>query len=299
MNLLLIVVLAVFLLFAISGWRKGMVRKLAGIISLLLSAVLVSAILPYITDFLKTGTPVYEFLVTQCESAVGQLLESSVSSGTKESGSGLSRERIKSLMEQYGMDSSQVDGMTDDELLIFAYQYFPEYVNDSGIQEGFSADDLSSLTRIEQTKLIENLPLPEFLQELMLNYNNSEGYGKLQVSDFKGYLVNFLAEILLNILAFLAALLIVHLVVSTGLSMLNLFARLPVLQLLNRVGGVAVGLLQGIFFVWLLFLIISMFSSTVQGQALMEMIQQSDLLRGLYDSNLFATFIARAVSHFM
>lgn len=298
MNILMIGVLAVFLVFAASGWRMGLIRKLAGIVSLLLSAILVSAALPYITEFIKKETPVYQYIAVQCENVVGQQLTAPSLAGGSANGGGLTRERIKSLMEQYGMDSSAVDGMSDDELQILIYQYFPEYADGMEIKDTPSAD-LSSMTRIEQTKLIESLPLPDFLRQLMLNYNNSEGYGKLDVSDFSGYLVHFLANIVLNIVAFVITLLVVQIVLWTGLSMLNLFARLPVLHLLNRVGGLFVGVFQGLLAVWMIFLVISMLSGTEAGQMMIGMINSSSTLRMMYDSNLFLKIVAGAVASFM
>lgn len=118
MNSLTIVVLAVFFMFALSGMRKGMVKKLAGIVSLVASAALVSAALPYITEFLKTETPVYEYIVYQCENVVGKQASASLALGGEGSQgeSSIDREQIKTLMNQYGMDSSVVDGMSDAQL---------------------------------------------------------------------------------------------------------------------------------------------------------------------------------------
>ncbi|MFR6591170.1 MAG: CvpA family protein [Gallintestinimicrobium sp.] len=65
-NLLEAAVVAVMVLFAIAGFRKGFVKKFAAMVSLALSIVLVSALLPYITQYLKENTPVYTFLVEQC-----------------------------------------------------------------------------------------------------------------------------------------------------------------------------------------------------------------------------------------
>ena len=64
-NLLEAAVVAVMVLFAIAGFRKGFVKKFAAMVSLALSIVLVSALLPYITQYLKENTPVYTFLVEQ------------------------------------------------------------------------------------------------------------------------------------------------------------------------------------------------------------------------------------------
>ena len=52
-NILEVIVAAVILLFAAVGYRKGFVKKLAAMVSLLISVALVSALLPWITGFLK------------------------------------------------------------------------------------------------------------------------------------------------------------------------------------------------------------------------------------------------------
>lgn len=70
MNLLEIAVLGALIVLILSGMQKGFVRKLASVLSLIFSIVLVSLFLPYITDFLKTGTPVYEYIEEQCQAAV-------------------------------------------------------------------------------------------------------------------------------------------------------------------------------------------------------------------------------------
>ena len=294
MNILTIVILAIFLLFAWSGFQKGMVRKLAGIVSLALSVILVSVALPYITDFLKSETPIYELLVDRCEEVIGSQTAASLLGSDEDTG--IDREQIKSLMNQYGMDSSAVDAMSDEQLKELAGQYFQEYLDQS---EGQESGGISSLSKIEQTKLIQNLPIPSFLKEMMINYNNSEGYARLQVDNFGSYVVHFFADIVLNILAFVVTLLVVQLVLWTGLTALDLFSRLPLLNLLNRIGGLAIGAVQGLLVVWVIFLIISALSATDTGMMLMEMIDQSTILRPMYDGNLFMKIAVQALSGIM
>ena len=298
MNLLTIVVLAILVLFALNGLKTGLVRKLAGIVSLVISALLVSTALPYITDFLKAETPVYQYIVTQCEQVVGNQAVSALLSGGQEDA--IDRDQIKSLMEQYGMDSSVVDSMSDEQLQELASQYFQDYLDQSSAQEsGESTNPMSSMTKIEQTKLIQNLPIPSFLKEMMINYNNSEGYSRLDVSDFGGYVVHFFANIILNIVAFVVTLLVVQLVLWTGLTALDLFSRLPLLNLINRVGGLAVGIVQGLLVVWVIFLIISALSATDIGITLMEMVDNSPILEPIYDGNLFMKAAVDAFSNIM
>lgn len=292
MNILTIVILAVFLMFAASGWKKGLVKKLAGVVALFLASFLVSAALPYITELIKTETPVYQYIVDQCEGILSSKNVNYWITGENK-GSSIDREEIRYLLDYYGMDSSVVDYMSDEELENLANQYFQEYM-----QQQSSAESLS-LTKIEQTKLIQNLPVPDFLKDMLLNYNNSEGYNKLAVTEFGGYLVHFFANIILNIVAFVVTLFVVQLILWTGITALNLFAKLPLISFINRIGGLAVGILQGLFAVWLIFLGISLFSSTEIGITLMSMIDESTLLQPMYESNMFLKMVLQAISNIM
>lgn len=293
MNILSIGILVIFFLFAANGWKKGMVKKLAGVLALVMSSFLVSIALPYITEFLKTETPVYQYIVERCGTVLSSKNINYWLTGEKDS-STIDREEIRYLLNYYGMDSSVVDYLSDEELENLANQYFQEYMSQQN-----AGSSGSSLTKIEQTKLIQNLPVPDFLKELLLNYNNSEGYGKLEVTDFSGYLVNFFANIILNILAFVVTLLVVQLVLWTGITALDLFSRLPVLNFINHVGGLAVGALQGLFVVWMIFLILSLFSATEPGMMLMNMVNESVLLQPMYESNMFLKIIVQAISKIM
>ena len=58
---------------------------------------------------------------------------------------------------------------------------------------------------------------------MMINYNNSEGYARLQVDNFGSYVVHFFANIVLNILAFVVTLLVVQLVLWTALRLWTCF----------------------------------------------------------------------------
>ncbi len=314
MNILTIVVLAVFLLSAVNGLRKGLVKKLAGIVALLISSLLVSIALPYVTDFLKTQTPVYEYIVKQCETVVGKQAAASIikknKQGNGQSGkeSSLDREQILELVDQYGgqygIDRSAAENLSDAQLWEIAGNYLQSYISqslqaNSSSQDGGSSGNLLTMTRVEQTEMIQNLPIPEFLKNLMLNYNNSEGYRKLNVNNFTGYTVQFFANVMLNIVAFIVTLVVVQLIIWTIMTALNIFSRLPIIHLINQLGGLIVGMLQGLFAVWMLFLVIAIFSGTEIGMMLMNMIVQSPILKPVYESNMFLKIIVQAIANIL
>ena len=310
-NILEIAVAAVILLFAAAGYRKGFVKKLAAMVSLLVSVVLVSALLPWITAFLKENTPVYTMVEEQCrtvmEKQIGEAMFSGAEKSTGESSQAdiyrnMGREEIKALMEANGYDGSLLDALSDEQLEQYKEQYIQQYfgsdTTNSGENENSGAVLLGNLTRIEQTELIENLPLPEFLQDILLDYNNEEGYQGLGVSTFQDYLVGFIATGILNVAAFLASVLIVHLLLWLSISALSILANLPVIRVVNRVAGLALGLLQALLVLWLAFLILSLVSGTGIGMQLMKMVESSTWLNWLYQSNLFLKIVLRASAFF-
>lgn len=310
-NILEIAVAVVILLFAAAGYRKGFVKKLAAMVSLLVSVVLVSALLPWITAFLKENTPVYTMIEEQCrtvmEKQIGEALFSGAEKSTGESSQAeiyrnMGREEMKALIEANGYDGSLLDALSDEQLEQYKEQYIQQYfgsdTTDSGGSENSGAFLLGNLTRIEQTELIENLPLPEFLQDILLDYNNEEGYQGLGVSTFQDYLVGFIATGILNVAAFLVSVLIVHLLLWLSISALSILTNLPVIRVVNRVAGLALGLLQALLVLWLAFLILSLVSGTGIGMQLMKMVESSNWLNWLYQSNLFLEIVLRASAFF-
>lgn len=242
MNLLEIIVLLVIVLFVLGGFRKGFVRKLAAILSLAGSIVLVSLLLPYITQFLKEQTPVYPYIVEQCQNAVSSRIGENVA------------------------------------------QNIP---------------DLRILPDEVQTQVIQSLPLPEFLQDQLVKYNNNEGYLSLGVSTFQDYVINYVATAILNAVSFILAVLLVHIAIWFVTRLLDQLTHVPGIRLVNRLAGGALGLVQGLFVLCLFFLLLSVFEATSQGQAILQMVRESAVLSFIYETNLFMHIALRAAAVFV
>lgn len=84
MNLLTISVLLVLVVFAIIGYIRGFVKTLTSILLFALTGVLVCAATPYVSDFLKTKTPVYSFLESQCEKVIEAALFDQIEANKEE-----------------------------------------------------------------------------------------------------------------------------------------------------------------------------------------------------------------------
>lgn len=82
---------------------------------------------------------------------------------------------------------------------------------------------------------------------------------------------------------------IAFVVASIGLSIacgvLDIVAKLPVLNQINKTGGLLVGLIEGVLRVWIVFIILDMFAATQWGSTLLVMIHSNDFVRMLYENN--------------
>ncbi len=301
MNILEMVILIMTLAFAVMGYRKGFVRKLASLLSLVISVVLVSVCLPYVTSFLKDSTPVYDRIVKQCREVVERQVAGALGSGSAADDAldtyrNMGREEIKALMEQEGYDSSVVDSLTDEQLESYRDQFIQQYAARylSGGQS--SGGEIDNVT---QNELIRSLPLPQVLRDQLLENNTSEGYRKLGVSTFLDYIVHFSATIILNAVSFIVAFLLVQVVLRIVIAALDVLSRAPVIGMVNRVAGLLLGLLQMLALLWIFFMAVSAASATETGLYLMSMVQESPVLSWLYDSNLFMRIVLQAAGMFL
>ena len=252
MNILEIIIIVLTAGFAIAGFRKGFVKKLASMLSLVLSIVLVSFALPYVAEFLKDSTPVYDYIVDKSE--------------------GIVNDQIVELLQKESTDGTQVNSATAGTV---------------------------SLGRVDQTEIIDELPVPQVLKDMLLDYNNDEGYANLRVATFQDYVTQFIATMILNVVAFLVSVIIVQIVLWAVIAALNILAHAPVVNTVNRLAGLVLGLVQALACIWIFFLILSMLSGTEAGLYLLAMVQESEILCQLYDSNLFLQIVLQTTALFV
>lgn len=67
MNILTLIILLVLAAFTLSGWNRGFVRGFASMFFFLASTVLVYYATPYISDFIKENTPIYQAVEENCK----------------------------------------------------------------------------------------------------------------------------------------------------------------------------------------------------------------------------------------
>ena len=93
----------------------------------------------------------------------------------------------------------------------------------------------------------------------------------------------------------LLVMLVIGILMQVLWHILDLASRLPVLEGLNKMLGAAAGALKGLVIVWGLFCIIQLCSMTEIGQTLLSRIEESPVLKGIYDYNFLFRIIMKII----
>lgn len=369
MNIMLIIVSLVLFLCSVSGLIAGFLKKASGLLSFILAGMLVTALLPTVTGWLRNDTPLYGLIREQCAAAAGEIAKNTIagtfssssgetgsgsasdqlpssSSGSPSSGNGafynadgsVDRAAVKSMLNQYGYDGSAIDTLTDDQIKALIAQYAGISAGVLGVgktpllildlpgnasntlrrwnlsrsetlltttddaagstsdsqNQGSAAESeklkalsalMGNMTAADKRKFIESLPIPQYLQEQMETFNNSEGYRKLGADDFASYIVNYFASLILNVAAYIVTLLIAWGLIRLVIGAAGIFSRLPIIRTANRALGLGAGILQGLLIVWMLMMFLSFFAATPAGQSLMAQVYDNSFLELLYNAN--------------
>ena len=115
--------------------------------------------------------------------------------------------------------------------------------------------------------------------------NNSTIYGELGVQDFPHYVAAYMARLVLKLISFLVTFLLAIIIVKALMFAVNIIGELPVLGLINRFAGGALGLVLALVIVWVGFLVMTLAYSTAAGSACFEMVEKSSVLQFLYNTN--------------
>lgn len=280
MNLLTIIVLLVLLFFILNGFRRGFIKTFVSMVSLIVSIVLVSIATPYVTQFLKTQTPLYSMIEEKCQSAFG--ITGNQKKDTKDAQNS----------DNQNSDNQNPDSRNGDNQNQNSSDGGNQEQNGSGVNSG------NGISMLDQAKLIEELKLPAVIQNMLESNNNKTGYEKLAVKSFEEYIPSYMATLILNIISFVATFLLVVSFLWITVMTLDVIANLPIIHGINQVLGLVLGLVQGLVFVWIAFLIITVFSSVDLGRDLMLMIHNSKILSIIYDNNIFLKLLTDAMSYF-
>ena len=162
------------------------------------------------------------------------------------------------------------------------------------------AENLSTEEGKDPLVFIENLELPASIKDTIKDsLTNTMKEKRGAAEDFVGdklnsleqYICELLTDIILNALGFFITFILAAVGMAGLCFMLDLLSKLPVLHQINTLAGAAIGALEGMVILWIVFIVITMLGSTEFGQNCLTMIGESEILSFLYDSNVLSKFL--------
>lgn len=170
-----------------------------------------------------------------------------------------------------------------------------EVIDLSGIAENLSAEE-----ERDPTAFIDGLQLPDSIKNTIKDslaetmeekQEEAAAFVGNQLDALESYICELLTNIILNALGFFITFLVAAVGIAVLCFVLDLLSKLPVLHQINTVAGIAMGALEGLVILWIVFIIITMLGSTGFGQTCMAMISESKILSFLYDSNILSKIL--------
>ncbi len=115
MNWLLIIVLAILLFCAVRGWRRGFLRILYSLVSIILLMGLMAYATPHISNFVKENTGIYMSIQERCTEAVRERAETGIENAAEEAAvAGISLpNKVSSYIMGTGEDVLENSGVYD------------------------------------------------------------------------------------------------------------------------------------------------------------------------------------------
>lgn len=296
MNWLSMTVGAVFLICLIVGFMRGALKIIVSLAATLLTLVLVYFATPYVSDAIAEYTPLDDMIKSQVVSTMANAAASQLGGG--EEAGGMDADSVRKVLQAAGVSEETLAqyGITIDDIVngnissedLARFGISSDVLNGLQGEEGTSMEDIitsAEIPRDVQIQAIEGADLPEIFKSLLTENNNSEMYSRLGAETFAEYVGDFLAKLILNILAFLCTFILVTIVVRAVIFALDIVSNLPVLGILNRIAGGIIGLGGALIIVWMAFIVITLLYVTSFGKEMYELIDTDLFLKTLYQYN--------------
>ena len=241
--MLLAGVILILVIFALIGWRKGVIRLVLSLVSMIITIMA-----PLATTAIKNNTNIDENIAQSIYTVLYENKE----------------------VDEYFEDKQVLTGGID----ISQVESHIQTVTDVVAEVGDKINLPESLT--EAVKAMPDSELMSVIRE----------YGEASVKEITIRLIAFrLADIVLTATAYLVIMVVVSIVLRVVVAATGLIRRLPVIKQADKLGGLIVGLVEGIAVVWIFFTVVTAISGTQAASNILVQIHGNAILESLYNCN--------------
>lgn len=156
----------------------------------------------------------------------------------------------------------------------------------------------TKLTSTQQEKTVEALGLPSSIVDSVLEGTAASisQSGKIAAGKFAACICDSIARIIIRGITYVVLFLIARIALQILVVVLGTLDKIPAIEDASELAGGAVGALSGLLVVWVGFLFLLAFSGTSFGMACYACIDDSAILRFVYNNNLLLKWILYSVN---
>lgn len=126
---------------------------------------------------------------------------------------------------------------------------------------------------------VDKLGLPKQIEEKIL-----EGAGEA-IGSFNEYIVTTVSDMLLKAITFFVLIIVIYIIVRIVILVFDFISKLPLINSINKTGGLVVGLVQGLIFIWIACLVVTAFGNKAWAQEVFAQIDANSFLTFIYNNN--------------
>jgi len=256
MNMLTLFVLLVFLICLFAGYRRGLVKSVIKIVFAGVSLMLAYFLTPLTGDLLVKHTTIDEFVKRKVNVAI----EATV------------KEKIEKELDK-------------DE----------KVYEDSEIEEMVQVSMQNEPTKNEQINQIYNIKVPAFVRDALIENNYDEMHKTMAVKGFYDYVSSYITRMIVNTISFWLTFIIIGLIACIVYLVMALVIKLPIINGINKFGGLIFGLIQSLVIVWSVFMLAILFDNSEIGIMVVKQIEESEILSFINDHNIFVYIVENIV----
>lgn len=164
---------------------------------------------------------------------------------------------------------------------------FSSYVEEAMLKE------YSQTGAMDVEAAADSLPLPSFLSDKVAENINDSAADSIE--SIAGKIGAEAADMVCTVISFAIVFVLVMILMQVIKKLLKIVVRLPIVNKVDKIGGLAIGLVQGLLFVLVVLLLVSALSSASFMQGPVEAIEGSTLTRFLYEGNFIGKIIAALI----
>lgn len=140
------------------------------------------------------------------------------------------------------------------------------------------------------TAIVNNLHLPSFMKD-MVKSSMPNPTSFIDISSIVEYVSKRLAEYAISIISLILIYIIIRVALIFARFLLKEVAKLPVFMQIDKVGGIALGAVEGLMTVYIAFAFIMLFSAAPQFKGLFTALDTSVIANYFYQNNFIIKWI--------